>query len=183
MRLRVMVPSSAAESPAPSPVPMWLGGLAGVALTAGLWLLRDRSGRMALLLGPSALALLVGAWQFLSLPSETGPRLVWWLLPAIATACAVVALVADLRARAFAARAAGVLVGVELALWGWMRRDGLSAAIIPSDAPGWLDRFTVALAIVGGLGIAGTLLWELFAPRRSPSGAEPDLAASAVPGG
>jgi hypothetical protein len=169
--------------PAPSPAPMWLGGIAGVALTAGLWLLKVRSWRLLLLVVPSALALVVGIWQFVSLPSETAPRPIWWLLPAIATICAAVAAVAGLRGSAFVARAAGVLVGVELLLWGWMRRDGLSAAIIPSDAPGWLDRFTVALAIVGGLGIAATMLWELFAPR--PAAAPQQVAdeASAVPGG
>ncbi|MDX2381935.1 MAG: hypothetical protein QNM02_19515 [Acidimicrobiia bacterium] len=169
--------------PPPSPVPMWLGGLAGIALTAGLWLLRDRAGRLGLLIVPAALALVVGAWQFLSLPSETAPRVVWWLLPAIAAVCAVVALVAELRRRTFVARAAGLLVGVELALWGWMRRDGLSAAIIPSDAPGWLDRFTVALAIVGGVGVAATMLWEIFAPGFPRSEAEAAVDASAVPGG
>ena len=43
--------------------------------------------------------------------------------------------------------------------------------------------FTVALAIVGGLGIAATMLWELFAPR--PAAAPQQVAdeASAVPGG
>jgi hypothetical protein len=174
----------------PSPLPMWLGGLAGVALTAGLWLLRDRAGRLSLLLVPAALALAVGGSQFLSLPSETAPRVVWWLLPAIAAVCAVVAATAELRARVFVARAAAVLVGVELLLWGWMRRDGLTAAIIPTDAPGWLDRFTVAFAIVGGLGITATMLRELFRPRigtaktdSSSVAAEPVEAASAVPGG
>lgn len=167
--------------PAPSPLPMWLGGLAGVALTAGLWVLAGRSWRLSLLLVPSVLAFVVGGWQFLSLPSETAPRLVWWLLPAIATACAFVAAAAELRGRAFVARAAAVLVGVELLLWGWMRRDGLSAAIVPTDAPGWLDRFTVAFAIIGGLGIAATMLWELFRPAAASRHAAPDDA-SAVPG-
>jgi hypothetical protein len=63
-----------------------------------------------------------------------------------------------------------------------MRRDGLSKALIPSDAPGWLDRFTVALAIVGGLGVTATMLWELFAARPvAPQAAADDV--SAVPGG
>lgn len=168
---------------APSALPMWLGGIAGVALTAGLWALRGRTWRMALVVTPAALALVVGAWQFVSLPSETGPRVVWWLLPAIATACAVVAVAAGLRGRGFAASAAALLVGVELLIWGWMRRDGLSAAIIPSDAPGWLDRFAVAFVLVAGLGTAATMAWELFAPRAGRREAQPDVGASAVPGG
>ena len=102
---------------------------------------------------------------------------------------------AELRGHVFVARAAAVLVGVELLLWGWMRRDGLTAAIIPTDAPGWLDRFAVAFAIVGGLGVTVTMLWELFRPRigaprigtpkigSSSVAAEPVEAASAVPGG
>lgn len=168
---------------APSPLPMWLGGIAGVVLTAGLWALRGRTGRMLLVVAPAALAFVVGAWQFVSLPGETGPRVVWWLLPAIAVVCAVVAVVADLRGRAFAARAAALLVGVELFIWGWMRRDGLSAAIIPSDAPGWLDRFAVAFALLAGLGTAATMAWELFAPQATRPGADSDVEASAVPGG
>jgi hypothetical protein len=148
----------------PSAAPMWLGGLAGVATVAGSWALRGRRSRMLLDVPPAVLALVVGAWQFLSLPSETGPRLVWWVLPAIATACAVVAVAAGLQGRVFAARAATVLVGVELSIWGWIRSDGLTAAIIPTGAPGWLDRFSVALAIVAGLGLAVLMLWELFWP-------------------
>jgi hypothetical protein len=153
--------------PAPSTLPMWLGGLAGIAIIAGAWALRGRRARMLVGLPPAVVALVVGAWQFVSLPSETGNRWVWWVLPAIATVCAAIAAIACLQGRSFLAKAATVLVGVELAMWGWMRRDGLTAAIIPTSAPGWLDRFAVALAIVSGVGLTALMLWELFAPRRS----------------
>jgi hypothetical protein len=178
--------------PAASTLPIWIGALVGAVLSAGLWALRTRRQRMVLLVPPAVLALVVGVWQFRSLPSETGPRLVWWALPAIATVCAVVATVAALRRREFAARAAALLAGVELLAWGWLRRDGLTAAIIPTNAPGWLDRFSVVLALVVGVGTTAMMLWELFAPgaRRavnspgsavsSPAGTS--TGASAVPG-
>lgn len=163
--------------PPASSMPMWLGGLAGVATVAGAWALRGRRARMLVAVPPAGLALVVGAWQFLSLPSETGPRWVWWVLPAIATACAAVAAIACLQGRTFLARAATVVVGVELTIWGLMRRDGLTAAIIPTGAPGWLDRFSVALAIAAGVGLTALMAWELLAPGRQRTDADGRTAA------
>ena len=58
--------------------------------------MRGRTWRMLLVVAPAALAFVGGVWQFVSLPGETGPRVAWWLLPAIALVCAVVAVAADL---------------------------------------------------------------------------------------
>ena len=60
-----------------------------------------------------------------------------------------------------------MIAAVELILWGLVKRDGLSAALIPTDAPGWLDRFATTFALVGGVAIAGLSLWVLFGPDRS----------------
>jgi hypothetical protein len=49
-----------------------------------------------------------------------------------------------------------------LAIWGFVKRDGLSAAIIPTSAPFWLDRFVTAAALAGGLALAAVALWWLF---------------------
>jgi hypothetical protein len=60
----------------------------------------------------------------------------------------------------------------------------LSAALIPTGAPGWLDRFAVATALVGGIAFAGLALWFLFAAgQRRPAdsaGRERDVEADAV---
>jgi len=151
---------------------------------------------MPWLVPPAALALAVGAWQYGSLPSETGPRLVWWALPAVAVVCSIAAVVAERRAcprarsggaesagapgAGFWAEAAMLLVGVELAIWGWVKRDGLSAALIPTDAPGWLDRFAVGAALTSGVGFTALALWALFGPRQRVQGGL-GLAASGPP--
>ena len=55
-----------------------------------------------------------------------------------------------------------LLTGVELAMWGFIKRDGLSAALIPTDAPGWFDRFATATALTAGTGLAVLAVVELF---------------------
>lgn len=159
--------------PAPSPLPA-IGGLLGaVALAIGAWFLRRRTSipALAAALPAAALAALVGVWQFTSLPPETGPRLVWWVLPSITLLSCAVGVLADKRGNRFVADGALLLVGVELAIWGFVRRDVLSAAIIPTDAPEALDRFTTALALASGLAFVALALWWLLRPtaRRSPS--------------
>ena len=154
--------------PEPSPLAMWLGALGGVVMAIGVWFLRDRRvppiGATVPLV---ALALGVGAAQFTSLPSETGPRVIWIALPVIAAASAGVGLVLATRGRRFAADAALLLVGVELGVWGFVKRDGLTAAIIPTDAPFWIDRFATAAALVGGVLVAAVAVWWLFAVPKS----------------
>lgn len=150
--------------PEPSPVPMWVGGLLGVLLAVGVWLLRPtRIPAIAATVPVALLALVVGTWQYRSLPPETGPKWVWFALPLIAVVCAGVGTLLARRGRRFAADAALLFVGVELAIWGWTKRDGLSAAVVPTNAPLWLDRLTTSLALVGGVGVGVIALWWLFA--------------------
>lgn len=148
--------------PGASSVPVYLGYAVGVAMAVVAFLLRHGSGFGWTPVPLAVLALVVGGWQYASLPSETGPRPVWWLLPALAVVAAVVAAVAAARGARFVAWAATLVAGAELAIWGFQKSDGLSAALIPTDAPGWLDRFTVAAAISGGIGLALVALLELF---------------------
>lgn len=154
--------------PAPSPVPAWLGGILGAASAAAALALRRRDLPAVAAAAPLAVAaLVVGMWQFASLPAETGPRPLWWALPAIAVVCAMGGMVAEIRGQRFTADAALLLIGFELAVWGFVKRDGLSAAIVPTDAPGWLDRLVTASALVGGVGFVAVALWSLFvAPAR-----------------
>ncbi len=140
--------------PAPSRLPVIAGGLAGLALAA-LGLAAWRSADSIRWLGASvagvaALATVVGAVQFRSLPASTGPELTWWLVPAVAMilAAAGTALAAPWRSAAVAIGAA------QLGLWGFARRSGLGAAVLPTDAPFWLDRAVTTAAIA--IGLAGT---------------------------
>lgn len=156
--------------PEPSPVPAVFGAAAGLALVgAVLWAWRSGR-RWTLFPAPLAvLALVVGGIQYLSLPSETGPRLVWWALPTIALVAALVQVAADALSRTFLARAAMLVAGVQLVVWGVIKSDGLSAALIPTDAPDWLDRFATAAAVSGGVALAALALWTLFASSATRS--------------
>lgn len=156
--------------PAPSPLPMWFGALCGIGIAVGVWLLRPGTLQALVLTVPvTLLALVVGSWQYFSLPPETGPKPIWIVLPIIATMSSSAGVLLAFGGKRFAANAALLFIGVELAIWGFTKRDGLSAAIIPTNAPGWLDRFTTALAFVSGVGIAAIALWWLFDVGRSVS--------------
>ncbi len=156
--------------PEPSPIPMWLGVLVGVGVAVGAWMLRrSRGAALAVTLPVALLALVLGAVQYSSLPAETGPRPVWFALPLIATLSAAVGVVLARRGNQFAADAALLIVGVELAIWGFLKRDGLSAAIIPTNAPNSLDRFATALALVGGVGVVVVAAWLLFNAAQAPT--------------
>jgi len=149
--------------PAPSPVPMVLGLVAGVVVGLGAWLLRGRHLPPLFAAVPLVLAALaVGLAQYLSLPAATDPRTVWFVLPLIAVVSTSIGLVMAMRHLSFAADAALLLVGAELAIWGFVKRDGLSAAIIPTSAPFWLDRFVTAASLAGGVSLAAIALWWLF---------------------
>jgi hypothetical protein len=159
--------------PEPSPLPMWLGFLAGAGSAMVAWVLRgSRVPSLVAAVPLVAAAFGVGLAQYLSLPAATDPRLIWVALPGIAVLSAAIGLLLAVRGQRFAADAALLLVGVELAVWGFTKRDGLSAAIIPTDAPQWLDRFTTAAALVGGGAFAVMALWWLFALGRPAADAD-----------
>jgi hypothetical protein len=162
----------------PSAVPLALGAVLGALAAVGVWLLGRRVpspaergqvavARVVVVLPVVLAAVVAGWWQYWSLPSETGPKLTWWLLPSIAAVCLLVALIADLVEQPFVAQGAMLLVGAELFVWGLVKRDGLGAALIPTDAPGWFDRLATTAALVGGAGIAAVTLVLLFTTPRN----------------
>jgi len=96
--------------------------------------------------GLAALAALgMGLWQTWSLPAETGPPIAHWALPAVALLVALSALVWA-RWSAFTVRSLALVAGVQLVVWTVLRIDVLSRAILPTDAPFWLDRVVTASA-------------------------------------
>lgn len=149
--------------PAPSEVPGWLGRIGG--LVAAFVLVRRPNRWSATPIAALAvLAFVLGAWQYLALPSETGPRTVWFTLPLVAAAALGAVAVRRARERpdALLDHALLLLGGANLLAWGWMRRDGLSAAILATPAPGWLDRFATAGSLAPGLVAAGFGLYALL---------------------
>jgi hypothetical protein len=152
--------------PAPSAWPAVLGAIIGTAATV----LAAMAGRVAPVVAVTAAAATVVGWlQYRSLPGETEPVAAWWLLPLVALGFAVVGM---LLGRSPTAHAATAIAAVQIALWGYTRRDGLRRAILPTDAPFWLDRFVGAAAVTVGLVGAAVALVALVKPPelQTPAG-------------
>jgi hypothetical protein len=109
----------------------------------------------------SSSALVVGVAQFRSLPSETGPLITWWLLPAVALLCAVIAIATYGRS---ALMRAGLLAltGLQLLVWGVRRRDGLTAAVLPTDLPASIDRGATAAVLAGAAVLIVSAIRQMF---------------------
>jgi hypothetical protein len=159
--------------PTPSRLPsVVVGVLAGVAVLA---LVRAAGlvGVGAALSGLAAVALVVGAWTVRSVPAETGPSPLHW---ALALAALVPAVAGTWSARSGSSRPGPpLLVGgllalaaAELVLWAWTRLDVLSAAILPTDAPFWLDRATTAATFLGGV-VALVVVLRALLRRPAPT--------------
>ena len=95
-------------------------------------------------------ALVVGANQYLALPASTGPLLTWWLLPALALTGAIIAIVTYGRSR-WLHLGLNALAALQLAVWGWQRRQGMSRPVLPTTLPAGFDRFVTAAAIASGV--------------------------------
>jgi hypothetical protein len=149
--------------PAPSRWPTVLGAVVGVIVVAGALLSPWRRAWGVVLVGTGAIAAAVGWIGYASLPSSTDPRVVWWLLPVLAVAFGAAACVLGPTPGGHAAAA---IAGLELAVWALDRRTGLTRAVLPTDAPYWLDRAVTAGAFVVGLAAAAAAIIALIRPTR-----------------
>lgn len=154
---------------APSPWPTLLGGLLGVALVAATAVGRRRLPVAAAILPVAGAATLLGLVQYRDLPSETAPPLVWWLPAVVALACGAATLFAK-RMSLWVRSAVVLIAAVQLLIWGWSRRDGLSHAAIPTPAPFWLDRAVTAASITAGCALIVAVVVELVSEMRQVSG-------------
>ena len=156
--------------PAPSPVPALIGGAVGLLCGAAMIVRR----RNLAVLAAAALAgatsgLALGVWATVSVPSETGPSLLLWALPAVALVAALVATVAH-RLETLVRFGLVGLAAAELFWWSWSRRAAVVRALVPTDAPLPIDR----AAIVGvGVLAAGLLIAIAVQAIESWSGREP----------
>ena len=151
---------------APAIWPTAVGVLVGAAM-AGLALRSDRIGRMAPTAALAAGALALGGIAYRSVPVETAPSPLLWLLPLMALAAAlfVIAVRNHLTTTVYLDGLA-TAAGAVLLVWGVNRFDGLRRALIPSDAPGWVDRFVIAATLVMGAVIAAQGVAGLLRPKR-----------------
>jgi hypothetical protein len=139
--------------PEPSGVPLWIGGAIGAVLASLALVVVMRHGPLgAVLLLPALLGAFIGYWQYSSLPSETGPQLTWWVLPLVAGVAAACGLASFVRNDRVVGPALMLVAGTLLVVWAGLRRDGLTAAIVPTGAPNGLDRGTTLLVMIAGAG-------------------------------
>jgi hypothetical protein len=141
----------------PAQWPLGVGAFVGVMLLIGALLTRRLVAWVLLVASLAALG--VGYWQYWSLPAVTDPPLLWWLLPAIAAASALAAIVLGQRMIAYALV---VLGAIQLGIWAFLRREGAWRAVIPTDAPQELDRAVLTLAAVVAVAAAAGGLLGLF---------------------
>jgi hypothetical protein len=150
--------------PAPSPLRVALGGIAGIAAVAVAVRFR-RLGPAAL--GLAAAALVIGLWAFGSVPAETRPSPLMWAVPAAGLVVAVVAVVAARRPGSLASTAV-LLAAAELAVWAMLRWEWLWRAVIPTSLPFWVDRLGTAAVLTGGLGLAAAAARRMSRPGPGP---------------
>lgn len=167
---RVTITVASFLLPDPSAVP----SIAGVVLGLAAAVVAFRGTRSAtpltglLAAGPAAL---VGMIAFRSVPAETQPSPLLWVLPVVAMVAALVWVLSHRRvATTVYLDGLMVVAGGCLAAWGITRFDALRRALIPSDAPAWLDRVTIAIALVIGVAVALRGVYGLIRPARLEHG-------------
>ncbi len=171
-QIDVKVTVESVWNPAASRLPVWFGAAGGLAVALLIGFVRRSRWPEAGLAVMAGIATVVGWWHYASLPTSTGPKLVWFLMPLVATLAAT----AMMFMRSMLTKAALLTIaGANLFLWGWLRRDGFTHALLPTDAPGWFDRAVSAAAIASGpvaaaFGLAALAL-AVAAPARSATSA------------
>ena len=150
----------------PSPLSAIVGVGLGLAATAAVWRANRMSQALIALLAAGA-ATLFGTVAYRSVPSETEPSQLLWLLPTIALVAPLVVIVAR-NHTATTVYLDGLLVaaGCTLAGWGFFRFDALQRALIPSDTPASLDRVVIATALGAGAILALRGFAGLARPER-----------------
>lgn len=149
--------------------PIWPGAV-GAVVAAGLGYLGLKGGRVphtAAALLVAGLALVLGSVAFRSVPPETEPERLLWLLPLLAVAALlIVTAVHNRLATTVYLDGLGVVAGATLIAWGITRFDALRRALIPSDAPAQLDRFAIGAALIVGAISVARGFWGLAKPER-----------------
>jgi hypothetical protein len=149
----------------PSPWPAVAGALIALALVAATVLLSIPAS--AAMLPIAIAASWLGVLQYASLPAETGPRLIWWVPAVIAVACGIADLLVPRRATLV--RCGLLLIGAaQLFVWGFVRRGGMTHAVLPTSAPFWLDRLVTAAALAGGAVLFGIAVYDLVRATATP---------------
>lgn len=165
---------------APSPLAGIIGAVVGLGFVIGLalWLGRPRGATTAVAV-VAVIALGLGWWQVNSVPNETGPSALLYVLPAAALVLSAAGLLFS-RSRL---TTLGFVAAVPLAMWGYLKWEGVVRAIVPTNAPWALDRAMTSAAIVVGVVAAGLLLWAVTRGETAADDASAKRRATAEPAG
>jgi len=150
----------------PSWWPAAIGILIGLQLVLLGWWVGPATATLTTIV-VSLAAAVAGVGQFLSLPSETGPLHLWWIMPTIALLAGVAAIATYGRSELLI-RGLLALSGLQLAVWAYSRRAVFTKPVLPTDVAFWFDRAATGAALAGGVAIA------LLAIRSMLTGPTPD---------
>jgi len=151
---------------APSILPAIGGAVMGLAAAAVL-LRSARLNQAVVALLVAGAAALLGSIAFNSVPPETAPSRLLWLLPICAVAAALILMaVRNHTATTVYLDGLTVAAGATLTAWAILRFDALRRALIPTDAPFQLDRFVIATTLVVGAALALQGMYGLLTPKR-----------------
>jgi hypothetical protein len=142
---------------APSIWPGAIGLLAGFGLGSVAWTRRDPRFTGLVTLGLAAGATLVSTVAFFSVPIETEPSIVQWVIPLTSGVLAAWAL----RRPQMSTTLLG-LAALELLIWSVMRREWMAAAILPTALPFWADRAATGAVMAGALLVVVDVARSLF---------------------
>lgn len=126
-----------------------------IGLLAGIVAMRDGRLRAAatVTLALAVAALVVSAVAFASVPAETAPSVMLWIVPMTAAALSAPALRRPpdgaTQHRDATAPTLLLVAALELVIWAVVRWDWMFAAILPTDLPFWVDRGVVAMVMAG----------------------------------
>lgn len=151
---------------APSPWPwitLSLATAAGAILVARF----GRLHQMLLAVTLGSVALFLGVVAYRSVPPETAPVKMLWVLPIIACGSALFAIALRHRvATTVYPDGLGVSAGLCLLGWALLRTPALSKAIVPSDAPVLVDRAAITACLAVGAITVVIAFAGLLRPRR-----------------
>lgn len=143
------------------PAPSIWAGTAGLLIGLGLgllsWVRRDMRVRASTVIGLGAAATVVAAFAFFSVPAETAPSVVQWMIPLTSVGLASWAL----RRPQLSATLLGV-ASLELLIWSVLRRDWMTAAVLPTSLPFWVDRTVTGAVMAGSLVITIDVIRSLL---------------------
>lgn len=132
------------------PTPAIWPGVVGLAMGLGLgylaWARGDGRTASLTIIGLALAALAVSLAAFVAVPTETAPSVVHWLVPLTSVALGLWAL----RSSHLVAMLLG-LASLELLIWSIVRRDWMTAPILPTTLPFWVDRFVTGAVMAGAL--------------------------------